>query len=290
MNSRIVVKHQRVSVWGLPSGIDGLRIAHVSDLHFRAWGPLYAQTQQLLAGLTYDMLAVTGDFSDRPGRWRKTAEWCRRFFEPLRPPLGTYAVLGNHDDPRLGRVTDLPLTWLNDESTVPPGGPGRLRVAGICQNVPGAGRIAHALAEAGEDEAVILLTHYPSAIYAVPAGRVQLLLAGHTHGGQVRFPFLGALWTNDRLPRGMARGLHLVGKTWLHVNPGIGVSFPLRARIMCHREITVLELRRVEGSRNQHDATDTDALACVSDNFTRREAAEVLLSGAACPAGRTGVG
>ena len=288
MSSCIVVKHQRVSIWGLPSQIDGLRIAHLSDLHLSAWGPVYARTRQLLTGLQYDLLAVTGDFSDHPSRWRKTAECCRRLFEPLRPPLGIYAVLGNHDDRRLGRVTDLPLTWLNDESVVPPGGPGRLRVAGICQDAPGAGSITRALAEAGEGEAVIMLTHYPSAIYDVPAGRVQLLLAGHTHGGQVRFPLLGALWTNDRLPRRMARGLHLVGKTWLHVNPGIGVSLPLPARLMCPREITVLELRRVEATTDHRQAVG--ASTHVSDNFPRQREAEESPSGAACPAGRTGVG
>jgi len=265
MRSRIFVKHRPVPIWGLPSELAGLKIAHVSDMHFRAWHPVYTQAQQLLIGLRYDLLAVTGDFSHHPERWRETADHCRRFFEPLKPPLGTYGVLGNHDDPRLGHVTDLPLTWLNDESTTIPDH--YLRVAGVRQDAfGGGGGIEHALAGAEEDQAVILLAHYPSTAYDLPAGRVQLQLSGHTHGGQIRLPLLGALWTNDRLPRGMARGLHRVGKTWLHVNPGIGFSSPLRARLLCPPEITVLELCKVDRSVRRRSQVDRHVPAFAFDN------------------------
>ena len=254
MRSRIFVKQRRVPILGLPSELAGLKIAHVSDMHFRAWCPVLAQAQQLLVDLRYDLLAVTGDFADQPEHWRDTAGYCHRFFEPLKPRLGVYGVLGNHDDRRLAYVADLPLTWLNDESTVLQDD--RLLLAGVRQDAGGGGGISRALAGSSDERAVILLAHFPSTAYDLPGGRVQLQLSGHTHGGQIRFPVLGALWTNDRLPRRMARGLHLVGKTWLHVNPGLGLSGPLRVRFRCPPEITVLELCKVKRSVRRQTPQD----------------------------------
>ncbi len=282
MKARVAIKHQRVPIYGLPREIDGLRIAHVSDLHFRRWNPVYVQTQQLLTKLQYDLLAVTGDFSTRPNRWREVAECCRRFFEPIRPPLGIYAVLGNHDDRRLGHITDLPFTWLHNESTVLHDGRGRLCLAGVRQDFSGNGRLERALAQAGEDQPVILLAHFPSTIYDLPVGRVQLQLSGHTHGGQIRFPFLGALWANDRLSRQMARGMHLVGKTWLHVSPGTGVSSPLRFRILCPPEVSILELCKVGWDTRRLDLPDAQANVptYASDKAPPRREPQEALSGA----------
>ena len=59
-------------------------------------------------------------------------------------------------------------------------------------------------------------------------------------------PWLGCLWANDRIPRRMACGLHLVNGSTLHVSPGIGTSLPLRVRINCPAEITVLTLKSPE--------------------------------------------
>lgn len=289
MNSRIAVKYQRVPIHGLPPEVDGLSIAHISDLHFRAWDAVYAYAQQLLIDLRYDLLVVTGDFSDQPHQWREAAEWCHRFFEPVKPPLGTYAVLGNHDDRRLGQVTDLPMTWLNNTSTRLQYDKGHFYIAGVQQDVTGGGRIEDALAETKEEHPVILLAHYPSTAYDVPAGRVQLVLAGHTHGGQIRLPLLGCLWTNDRLPCGMARGLHLVGKTWLHVNPGIGVCNPFQVRILCPPEITILKLARVAGNVRPDAAEEqySDAPVYVSDSPRCRGEPQEAQSGAAYSARQT---
>jgi predicted MPP superfamily phosphohydrolase len=245
MKSRVKVRHLAVPVFGLPAETDGLRIAHISDLHFRGWQRVHTDARRRLTRLRYDLLAVTGDFSVRRSRWRETAKYCQEFFGRLRPPLGTYAVLGNHDDPRLAAVQGTGVRWLQDESVTLCSGRGTLCVAGTHQEASGAGRLDAALSEAGTDDPVIMLAHYPSTAYNLPAGKVHLLLSGHTHGGQIRVPLVGALWTNDRVPRSMARGLHLVGKSWLHINPGIGTSMPIRVRFNCPPEITVLELRRV---------------------------------------------
>ncbi|MCP4591327.1 MAG: hypothetical protein GY842_11305 [bacterium] len=240
MHSRVVVRNVRVPIRGLPIEVDGLRIAHVSDLHFKDWHAVHAEAQRLLSELQYDLLAATGDFCHTPCGWRSAAAMCQRFFEPLSPPLGTFAVLGNHDDARLG-MTDLPLVWLNNTSVEVNRGSTKVCIAGVQHDIAGNGSVERALSNAAV-QPTILLAHFPSTAFAIPPGRAQVHLAGHTHGGQIRCPIFGALWTNDRIPRRMARGLHLVGRTWLHVNPGIGVSAPVRARFMCPAEITILEL------------------------------------------------
>jgi predicted MPP superfamily phosphohydrolase len=92
------------------------------------------------------------------------------------------------------------------------------------------------------NEPTILLAHYPSTVFRLPIGCVQLVLTGHTHGGQIRLPGLGCIWANDRVPLRISRGLHHVASTTIHVSPGIGVSLPLRIRWNCPPEVTVLGL------------------------------------------------
>jgi predicted MPP superfamily phosphohydrolase len=89
----------------------------------------------------------------------------------------------------------------------------------------------------------VVLAHYPSTVFAAPPARVGLLLAGHTHGGQIRLPLLGCIWAHDRIPGRLARGLHKVGGTQMHVTAGLGVSGPIPLRILCPPELTVLTLR-----------------------------------------------
>jgi len=238
----IAVRQLDVSVGWWPVPIGGLRIAHVSDLHLRRWNPLLAQTQELLLGLEYDLLVVTGDFCDHPKNWRRSADLARRLFAPVRAPCGQFAILGNHDHAELGRLTDLNLTFLHNESTAVAYGSQSLAIAGVDQSFGRSGDIEAALSGVARNRPVVLLAHYPSTAYEAPPERVALVLAGHTHGGQIRLPLLGCVWTQDRIPRRMARGLHRAGQVPLHVSPGIGVSGPIPMRLRCAPEIAVLRL------------------------------------------------
>ena len=100
-----------------------------------------------------------------------------------------------------------------------------------------------ALAQRAGDVPAILLAHYPSTIFRLGSHHVSLVLSGHTHGGQIRAPRLGCLWPNDRIPRSFARGLHRVEDRYLHVSAGIGASLPLRVRINCPPELSLLTLK-----------------------------------------------
>jgi len=77
---------------------------------------------------------------------------------------------------------------------------------------------------------------------------VQLVLSGHTHGGQIKLPWLGCVWPNDRIPRRLARGVHEVNGTKVHVSAGIGSSPPLPVRINCPPELSLLTLVPADAS------------------------------------------
>lgn len=238
----VLIRELNVPLVGLECPAGGLRIVHVSDFHFWRWNRVLAETQRLLMTLDYDLLAVTGDFSVRPGDWICAASMCRRFFARLHPPLGMYAVLGNHDDRKLGRQPNLPFRLLENESVRLEVNGSSLVLAGVNQCVNESGDVSAALCGVPPSVPVIMLAHYPSTVYRVPGNRVGLLLSGHTHGGQIRLPLLGCVWTNDRIPVSMARGLHRVGSTMLHVSAGIGVSPPIRMRYRCPPELSMITL------------------------------------------------
>ena len=242
----VAVQELSVPVLGLGGPANGLRIAHVSDFHFRRWNGVLAEAQRLLLALDYDLLVATGDFSARTKDWVRAAEMCRRFFGPLQPRLGTYAVLGNHDSRTLGDQPDLPFKWLTNEHVRVAVDDACLILAGVDQSIGEPGKVSEALIGPPAAAPVILLAHFPSTVYRVPVDRVRLVLSGHTHGGQIRLPLLGCVWANDRIPSLMARGLHQIAGTMLHVSAGLGVSLPIPLRYRCPPELSIIRLECAE--------------------------------------------
>jgi len=241
--ARVLVREHDVNLDDLPRSMEGLRVVHLSDLHFRRWDRTLKDAQNILYSLDYDLLVVTGDFCSLKRCWRHAAEMTREFFEPLVQRRPVYAVLGNHDVPDFAEMTALPIEWLRNQSRILEFSGGAVELAGIEQCVPRGGDLSATLAGDRGGDVVVLLAHYPSTALRVPKGRVDLVLSGHTHGGQIRPPFVGCLWPNDRIPRILAHGLHRLETTMLHVSSGLGVSFPIRIRINCPPEVAVLKLK-----------------------------------------------
>jgi hypothetical protein len=244
----VTVRHLSVPIEGWPREAEGLRIAHLSDLHLAAWTRGIAYAQRLLLGLEYDLIAVTGDLGTNPGDWARTAELLRRFFAPVYAPLGTFAVLGNHDAPVLGDQSDLNLTFLRDQAATVGHNGSVIPVVGLEQTAGHDAAPEAVLSELDGRTPPIVLAHYPSTVHDLSPGLAGLVLSGHTHGGQIRLPLLGCLWTNDRISTRHARGLHLVGGTQLHVSAGLGASGPIPVRLFCPPEITILTVRVVARS------------------------------------------
>ncbi len=227
---------------GLKTGGRGVRVAHISDFHFRRWTPVLDQARWRLMVPDYDLLVVTGDFSTLARKWRHAGSMCRRFFDGVSPRLGVYAVLGNHDSPRLVNQPGLPFQWLRNEHTRIDVDGGPLYLVGVDQCEGQFGDTSAALAGIPDAAPAVMLAHYPSTAFDLKSGRVQLMLSGHTHGGQICLPGVGAIFTNDRIPSRMARGLHRIGETLVNVSAGIGTSGSLPFRWGCPPEVSMITL------------------------------------------------
>jgi predicted MPP superfamily phosphohydrolase len=117
-----------------------------------------------------------------------------------------------------------------------------IRVVGIDDPFLKRHRTDH-IARGPGDDLALGLVHTPDVVAEWALAGFDLVLAGHTHGGQVRLPVAGALVTNCSLPRGLAAGLHRVGDTWLHVSQGLGTSKFSPVRFLCPPAATLLRVR-----------------------------------------------
>ena len=184
-----------------------------------------------------------------PGRTR------RRYIVPgvavlsqLRAPLGRFAVLGNHDHavaPALTRraLADHGLTELTNTGVWLERGGARLRFCGVDDCRTGRPRLPPALGDMTVDDAAVVLTHNPDYVERIRDPRVDLVLSGHTHGGQVVFPFVGALVTASRYGQKYVQGLQQGPSARVFVTRGVG-SIVLPVRFGCPPEVALITLRQ----------------------------------------------
>lgn len=249
-----VVVRYRVALPGLARP---LRIAHLSDIHGSAWDmpePRIARIVAQVNGLHPDLVVMTGDFHaskllNPPMRM----EAALRPLVALKAPLGVWSVPGNHDNPYwirrvmatmglhllAGRIVDVgPVQLLGSDDLVLGSDP----VAGV----------QRAAAAARPDKPIIALVHEPTLFGALPAN-VGLLLAGHTHGGQIRlfgWPRLRPEYEPVR--RGLYR--NAAGQQLL-VSSGIGTSI-IPARIGVTPEIVLIDLVPAPQPPGRNSGTD----------------------------------
>ncbi len=243
----------RVSVPALSPDLRGLRIAHASDLHIGNGmeGERLRRFVAELNALDADLIALTGDLFDFDPR---VIEEGARGLADLRARLGVYAVLGNHDTytgaelvaEGLARFAPDLRLLRGEVVRVPSAAP--LYVAGV--DDPGRDWTARevelpaltALAAARPaDGPVVLLVHRPQLFPQAARLGFPIVLAGHTHGGQLALPTPGGRHNLARLLTEFHRGTYQVNGSVLYVNRGIGVAGPA-IRFNCPREIATIEL------------------------------------------------
>ncbi|TAK12547.1 MAG: metallophosphoesterase [Anaerolineae bacterium] len=232
----------------LPAVFEGLRLAHLTDLHLDDW-----MTDDRLASIVDltnreapDAVLLTGDYitgiRDIATRLPALTEQLAR----LNPPLGVFAVLGNHDH------------WTDARAVR-----GALESAGVLElrnRAHRLGRAGQALYVCGVDDyweryadldrvmgglpdaaCAILLSHEPDfADISAATGRFDLQLSGHSHGGQVALPFVGPLILPTYAEK-YPSGLYQVGRMWQYTSRGLGMVEP-RVRFNCRPELALLTL------------------------------------------------
>ena len=236
-----------VFIRDLPERFENFRITQLTDIHHsRILGINKVRHVVELAQQTKpDMFVLTGDYTTS---YRRFIEPCAEALAPLNAPEGVWAVLGNHDhytDPELTTRALLRhrITVLDNFHTTLQRGPDALQLSGIDDWTWNATDWTRAFSGLKPATPTVLLSHQPSVLDLEQTKNCALILSGHTHGGQVRFPFLGAparFATKDLKYDG---GLFHRGETQLYVSSGTGV-IGLPVRLGVRPEIAVLRLKR----------------------------------------------
>lgn len=256
-----------VPIANLPPALDGLRIALLGDIHL---GPhsdaAYVQDAAARAGaLGPDLVVLCGDFVSGSAT---EADACAQALRSLQSRYGVYAILGNHDiwtDPRYIQraLSDVGIHVLRDEARQVLIGDTRLWLLGVDDSgysgftgsnpermapywQPRAAAVHRLVAALPDGDPRILLLHNPDLNEWLAGERLDLALCGHTHGGQVRLPLIGAPLTPSCYGQKYVSGLVQGPACPVYVNRGLGMKAP-PVRFNCRPEITLLTLRAGQG-------------------------------------------
>lgn len=242
-----VIEEVKLTSPRLPSGAPPLRLAHLSDFHLRRLDGRHDRLAAVLRQRRPDLILLSGDYVSRvPTAWTLLGGLLARF----ESAHGTYACRGNweikRDAPRASVLKDefraAGAELLINESRTVETASGPIRIAAVDSLLRGWPDFGAALADGGDALYTILLAHAPLAARLLPpAASVDLVLSGHTHGGQFRLPGLWPLLLPG-CSGGFSDGLYEVDGRFLHVNRGFGAVGIVPARFRCPAEVAFLEI------------------------------------------------
>jgi len=264
----IEVVRVKVKLAGLSASLDGFTIAQLSDLHLGPYVKV-AQIRKAVAltnGLSPDLIVLTGDYVYGSADYSKA---CAQELAALKATYGVYAVLGNHDhwtdaDLVTDTLREVGITVLDNDHQAIQVGEARLWLIGIdSRGITASGGWISSLNRSDlralwrkeydslqailealpAKERRILLVHNPDFVETMPLEPIDLILSGHTHGGQVRLPILGTPLLPSAYGQKYAQGLVRSDGTPVYVNRGIGL-IPPPVRFLCRPEVTLIRLLR----------------------------------------------
>lgn len=239
----VVCEHKKVVLHGLPLSFEGFRILHLSDLHIKEISAKEKKLITILSGLSADLAVITGDFTYRYGEYEDTAiNYMREVVGSLKHKCNIVAVRGNSDSPVLmDKLEEIGITILQNESFELYRDKDSICIGGVDDPHHRMDDIDLAFHCAPDASFKILLAHSPDVVLRMKEQKVDLLLSGHTHGGQVRIPWIGPLMTKTEVGKRFSSGLVNEKGVSVHISRGFG-GIPIRYR--CTPEIALLELAR----------------------------------------------
>ncbi len=248
--TKLAIEKIRFDFAKLPQAVSGLKIAHLSDLHLTGQIELdyFRELVKITNDFEPDLIVITGDLVDEA----ECLDWIAPIFGELRAKLGAYFVLGNHDL----RIKDREhyLKLLKDS--------GLIRLKGHWQSVEVNGATlalagnelpwfagAESLPQSPDFDAdfKILLSHSPDQLEWAASYDFDLMLAGHTHGGQIQFPVIGPVVAPSKFGVKYASGIFQLDKMLMYVSRGISGDEPIR--INCLPELGLFELNAATPKR-----------------------------------------
>ncbi len=244
----VQIRRLDVRVKNLPAAFEGYTIAHLSDLHIgaftpEAWGLSWAE---LANGLRPDAAVVTGDMVTSGTDFHADIA---NVVGALKAPDGVFVSMGNHDyfgngEPLIGYLSERNVRVLRNEGVSIERAGQKLYLAAIDDTWTRRADLALALAERPSGTPCVLLAHDPEVFPKAVAKGVDLMLSGHTHGGQIAVPFLAKRFSFASIAHTFNVGLYHDGDATLYVHPGLGTTGP-PIRLGSAPAVALLTLRAV---------------------------------------------
>lgn len=228
---------------GLPARLDGMRMVQISDLHLTTAGDLYTRMIEQVQSLKPDAIVVTGDLVDS----RSAVSDVHDLLGTLDAPLGIWAVPGNWDhtsdaiDDLQSALASAGIKFLINQSQALEAG---FWVVGVDDPATAHDELRDAIRNVPAGVRRLLLAHSPDIVPNLEGQSFDLILSGHTHGGQINLPFLNGAWLKHGPSHKYVQGMFEVNGSLLYVNRGIGMT-TLPIRVHSRPEITHFTFRAV---------------------------------------------
>ena len=249
--NKIVIHVQPIEDSQLAGFFDSLKVLQISDLHINRFGCREKELVDLIERIDPHLIFITGDFvSNNSG-----IDPALKVIEKIAKDRKVIAILGNNDHEHKNQKIDTAdlvaglkkegICVLINQSIKLELADDSVFIIGLDDNYLWRDDFFKATANLPPGGRKILLAHSPDIVTKVDLGDIDLVLSGHTHGGQVKLPFIGAVRTN-RVCNSVFKfisGLYYRGNTKLYVNRGIGMSF-LPVRLFCRPEITIFKFEK----------------------------------------------
>jgi predicted MPP superfamily phosphohydrolase len=242
----VMTRQLELVIPGLPPEFDGYRVAQLSDLHIGGltpgrWGHAWAARSNAAAP---NLVVVTGDMVSSGVNFHADIA---DVIGSLRADDGVFVSMGNHDyfgdgEPLITLLRSKGCIVLRNEGTTVTRGEASMFVAGVDDTWTRRADLNLAMADRLPGAFTLLLAHDPGLFPAAVKQGIQLVLSGHTHGGQVALPFFPKLLSLGRLAHRFHLGIYRDGDSTLYVNPGLGTTGP-PIRLGVAPEVAILTLR-----------------------------------------------
>ena len=242
--ARVRVVHNEIAFAGLPHAFDGFTILHISDMHADISAGAMGRLIELAGGLDYDLCALTGDYRGKThGPFAPSLDAVAEVRGHLKAPV--YAVLGNHDTIQMVPAFEaMGIRMLLNECEPIVRSGERIYLAGIDDaHYFRADNIEKAAGDIPDGAFSILLSHTPEIYRQAAHADFNLMLSGHTHGGQICLPGSIPVTLDSVLPRRLGAGVWQYHRMTGYTSVGVGASI-VPVRLNCLPEITLHHLRR----------------------------------------------
>jgi len=249
VRDHVEISRVPVKISELPGEFAGLTIAHLSDIHHGPFTGLdyINRCIEIVNGLKPDLIALTGDFIYGGRRY---IEPCAELLRNLKARIGVYAVLGNHDyyasASHVARaIRDAGCNLLIDAQDRLEHRGSKLCLLGVDDLSYGDTNFYGLMRQLPKDMRTIVFSHNPDFIeeFAIREYHMDFMTSGHTHGGQIRLPLIGAPHISSSYGQRYARGLRHKGSMQVYTTRGIG-TVVLPSRFDCPPEIAMYTLER----------------------------------------------